>query len=124
MYTSLLFINCLIILISSVLLYYQKHQIRNVLFLSLFLITLSFLSIVRTVIFFDESNWLVAVLFNTFSPLYYLIGPFLYLYIRDFLTQNQKLKKIHLLGLLGKFLRNLKVGFKLSPTFFFSLLFG
>jgi hypothetical protein len=27
-------------------------------------------------------------------------------------------------GLLGKFLRNLKVGFKLSPTFFFSLIFG
>jgi AraC-like DNA-binding protein len=88
-----------------VLLYYQKHQIRNVLFLSLFLITLSFLSIVRTVIFFDESNWLVAVLFNTFSPLYYLIGPFLYLYIRDFLTQNQKLKKIHLLHFLPALLQ-------------------
>jgi AraC-like DNA-binding protein len=103
LYTSLLLINCLIILISLVLLFYQREKVRSVLFLSLFLISVSCLTIVRTVIFFHESDWLVAALFNTFSPLYYLVGPFLFFHIRDYLTENQKFKKLDFLHFLPAF---------------------
>jgi AraC-like DNA-binding protein len=104
MYITLLAINLATIFLSLTLLFFHRHKIINVLFLSFSLISISIVVIVRSIIFFDNPDWLVALVFNNFSLIYYLIGPFFYLHIRSYLTENYGLKKIDFLHFVPAFL--------------------
>ncbi len=116
MYIIIILISLVTIFLSFTLLFFHRHKIRNVLFLSFSLIFLSIIVIVRTSIFFVNPEWLVALVFYNFSPIFYLTGPFLYLHIRSYLTHNYRLKKIDLVHFVPAFLNLINI----SPYLFTS----
>jgi AraC-like DNA-binding protein len=116
MYITLIAINLATIFLSLTLLFFHRHKIINVLFLSFSLIAISIAVIVRSIIFFDNSDRLVALVFNNFSSIYYLIGPFFYLHIRSYLNENCSLKKIDFVHFVPVFLHLVNI----SPYLFTS----
>ena len=116
MYITLLAINLATVFLSCTLLFFHRHKIINVLFLSFSLLSISIVVIVRSIILFDNPEWLVAFVFNNFSPIYYLIGPFFYLHIRSYLTQNYGLKKMDFVHFVPAFLHLINI----SPYLFTS----
>ena len=50
------------------------------------LITISFIVIIRSIIFYENPDWFVAIVFTNFSASYFLVGPFFFFHIRTYLT--------------------------------------
>jgi AraC-like DNA-binding protein len=109
MYTVLLAINLSTIFLSMTILFFQRKRIFTVFFLSSFLILLTFIVIVRSIIFYDNPDWLVAIVFTNFTPLYYLIGPFIYFHIRSYLAGYYKFQKRDLIHFIPSTLQLINV---------------
>lgn len=109
MYTVLLAINLSTIFLSLTILFFHRKRIFTVFFLSSFLILLTVIVIIRSIIFFDNSDWLVAIVFTNFTPLYYLIGPFIYFHIRLYLVGKYKFQKRDLIHFIPSILQFINV---------------
>jgi AraC-like DNA-binding protein len=96
MYYFILFTNLLTILLSIVIFVFQKRKILSTPFISLFLMSVALIAIIRTIVFFEKEEWIVALFFHHFSFIYFLVGPLLFLYVRSNLVANEGFKKIYI----------------------------
>ena len=94
MYYFILFTNILTILLSIVIFVFQKRKILSTPFISLFLMSVALIAIIRTIVFFEKEEWIVALFFHHFSFIYFLVGPLLFLYVRSNLVANEGFKKL------------------------------
>jgi AraC-like DNA-binding protein len=97
MYNFILFSNSLTILLSIIILFFQKRKILSTPFISLFLMSVALIAIIRAIIFFEQEEWIVALIFHHFSFIYFLVGPFLFLYVRTNLVSNEGFKKLDII---------------------------
>ncbi len=77
--------------------YHNYHLNKNTLFLGGYLFSLSIYLIVHYTVFESNSKLAIAILFKHFSPIFYLPGAMIYLYVRGGLNNNQQLSKKDLL---------------------------
>lgn len=91
--TMLLYLSIFSIMISFVLLSYNWKSNKNVIYLSLVFILTSLFGIAHYFIVFGHSRFWLAVFYNNFAPFMFLIGPFLYFYVRNTLLDRNSLSK-------------------------------
>lgn len=89
----LLYLSIFTIAISIVLLYYNWETNKNMLYLSSVFILTSLFGIGHYFMTWGGSRFWLAVFYNHFSPLMFLIGPFLYFYVRNTLLDRNTLAK-------------------------------
>jgi len=71
---------------------YNWKLSRNINYLSVFLIILSLSFSSYSLFLYGGSVWLYAILLNNVAPLFFLIGPFLYFYVRSINNNDYTLK--------------------------------
>ena len=81
----LLFVSILTILISIVLLYHNWKSNMHVIYLPILFVLTSLFGLGHYFITSSNSRFWLAVFFNHFAPFMFLIGPFLFFYIRNVL---------------------------------------
>ena len=74
-------------------LYYNWKSNKNATYLSLVFILTSIFGIAHYFIVFGDSRFWLAVFYNNFAPCMFLIGPFLYFYVRNTLLDKTVLSK-------------------------------
>ncbi|MBP6459504.1 MAG: helix-turn-helix transcriptional regulator [Crocinitomicaceae bacterium] len=79
----LLYLSLFTILISIFLLWNNWKSNKNIVFLVLMYILTSFFSIGHYYIVSGSSRFWLAVFYNNFAPFMFLIGPFIYFYVRN-----------------------------------------
>lgn len=79
------------IAIALVIFYYNFHKNRNTLFLSGFIILLSIYSLAHYFTGVAFSSVPAAILYNHFTPLYLLLGPFIFFYTRGLFCDKTQL---------------------------------
>lgn len=89
----LLYISIFTILISIVLMYYNWRINWNAYYLAFVFILTSIFGIAHYLIVKGASRFWLAVFYNNFAAVMFLIGPFLYFYIRNTLTDRYSLSK-------------------------------
>lgn len=89
----LLYLSVFTILISIVLLSYNWKSNKNAIYLSLVFILASLFGIAHYFLVSGESRFWLAVFYNNFAPFIFLVGPFLYFYVRNILKDRQSLSK-------------------------------
>lgn len=89
----LLYISIFTILISIVLLYYNWSTNWNAFYLAFVFVLTSIFGIAHYLIIEGVSRFWLAVFYNNFASVMFLIGPFLYFYIRNTLTDRYSLSK-------------------------------
>lgn len=89
----LLYLSIFTIAISLVLLYYNWSTNKNVLYLTAVFIFTSLFGIGHYFMALDDSRFWLAVFYNHFSPFMFLMGPFLYFYVRNTLKGRNTLSK-------------------------------
>lgn len=87
----LLYLSLFTILLSFVLIVYTNKSSSNTVYLALFFIISSLFGIAHHFVFQTSNLFWIAVFFNHFVPFMFLIGPFLYFYIRGNLDETKKL---------------------------------
>jgi uncharacterized membrane protein YbhN (UPF0104 family) len=87
----LLYLSLFTILLSFVLLVYTKKSNSNAFYLTLFFILSSTFGLAHHFVFQTTDLFWIAVFFNHFVPFMFLIGPFLYFYVRATLNETKKL---------------------------------
>lgn len=87
----LLNLSLFTILLSFVLIVYTKKSSSNTVYLALFFIISSLFGIAHHFVFQTSNLFWIAVFFNHFVPFMFLIGPFLYFYVRGTLNETKKL---------------------------------
>jgi AraC-like DNA-binding protein len=87
----LLYLSLFTILLSFVLLVYTKKSNSNAFYLALFFILSSTFGLAHHFVFQTADVFWIAVFFNHFVPFMFLIGPFLYFYVRATLNETKKL---------------------------------
>ena len=87
----LLYLSIFTIAISIILLYYNWSANKNILFVSSVFILTSLFGIGHYFMALGDSRFWLAVFYNHFSPLMFLIGPFLYFYVRNTLNNSNVL---------------------------------
>lgn len=85
------------VFLSLVVFLYNWRVNRNAVFFSLLLFIIATSHIRHALVLHAEDPFWLAVLANNFTPLWTLIGPCLYLYVRGVLTDNPQLKRSDLL---------------------------
>ncbi len=76
------------IFLALVLSWFNWRKNRTTLFLSLLLLSLSIFGFTHTLLLEKGPMGLLAVLYNNFSPLYFLLGPLLYFYVKHTLEDR------------------------------------
>lgn len=89
----LLYLSIFTIVISIILLYYNWKSNKNAAFLSLVFLLTSLFGIGHYFMVFGHSRFWLAVFYNNFAPFMFLIGPFLYFYVRNTLLDRNTLSK-------------------------------
>lgn len=85
----LLYLSILTLLFSFVLVFFNRKKNPNQLFLSGFFIITSCFGVAHHFVFQSQDVFWIAVFFNHFVPLMFLIGPLLYFYVRGALEPNR-----------------------------------
>ncbi len=78
----LVFISLITIMLSLVLIVFNRKTNTNALFLGLFFILTALFGIAHYLVFYSQDVFWIAVTFNHFVPLMFLMGPFLFFYVR------------------------------------------
>ena len=90
----LLYVSFIEIIISFLLIFYSFNNFRGNIYLAIFFFLDAIWGIVNFSIFGDiDSPALAAIMYGHFGPLFYLIGPCLYFYVRSIVWDNHKLSK-------------------------------
>jgi AraC-like DNA-binding protein len=85
------------LILITVILYNNYRGNKEVVFLAGYIFSICLYSLLHYFNFENDSPLLVAIFFKHFSPAFYMVGAFLYLYIRRSIKKNEKYKKIDLL---------------------------
>ena len=96
----LLSLSIIGLILSVILVYYNARVYPSSAFLGTFFFLVSFYAFGQWVMYYSKSPALVGFFFMNFAFLAYLIGPFLYWYIRSTIKDNYLLKKKDYLHLL------------------------
>ena len=89
----LLYLSVFTILISFVLLSYNWKSNKNAIYLSLVFILTSLFGIAHYFMVSGDSRFWLAVFYNNFAPFMFLMGPFLFFYVRNTLLDREYLSK-------------------------------
>lgn len=89
----LIFISLANIILAFLLIFFNWKRNVSSIFLFLMLLFVSVHSVLQSAIMNGGPINVIMFLFNNFSPLYFLIGPMLYLYVRGTLTDHADLKR-------------------------------
>lgn len=93
----LLYLSIFTIGISLILIYNNWKTNKHTILLSCYFIIISIYAITHYLVMSGVSVFWTSIFYNNFSPLMLLLGPFLFLYIKNSLTKNNSIKKIELL---------------------------
>jgi len=77
--------------------FFNRNKNANSIFLFLLLLFIAIHGVLQSSIMNKGPLTLIVIFFNNFSPLYFLIGPMLYFYVRGTLTDRSSLSKKDLL---------------------------
>ena len=88
----LLFLTLSGVFLSGLLLYFNGKKFHSSVYLGLFYLFSSIHGLVRYIVLYSGSAWLVSAIYVHFSFLDYLIGPLLYFYVRSLLNDQPGLK--------------------------------
>lgn len=86
-------IALIFLLLSVVMLYYNWKSLPNSIYLSLSLFVMALIFTAQYIIIFDNSITRLAIIFNHVAPFYFLLGPFIFFYVRTTLTDKDTLSK-------------------------------
>lgn len=86
------FVALMILLLSSMLFFYNRKVQPNALYLALSLAVMGIMFVSQSILIFGGSAFLLAVLFNHFVPFYFLLGPLLFFYVRSTLTDRNSIE--------------------------------
>lgn len=89
----LLYLTISTLALSLLLLINNYKKNKNAIYVGLFLIIVSLYGITHYFVLFGQSPFWLALFYNHFTPLYLLLGPLLYFYIRGTLSDSSKLYK-------------------------------
>lgn len=84
-----LFVSLLIILFALIALMYNFRENRSIIYLSSIFLFFSTFSLTYHYLFYGEDPLLIAIFYGHFSPLWFLIGPFTFFYVRSVLENNK-----------------------------------
>lgn len=93
----LLYLSLLGFLLSGLLLFYNYKKYPTSVYLALFFLLVSIYRLNEYVVLYSKSIFWNAVVSSNFVFLSYLIGPFLFFYVRSVVCDKNKLSKIDLL---------------------------
>ena len=106
----LLFISFTTCILAIVLSFYNWHRNKTAIYLTLFLLTISIYGLAHYFTVDGNDPFWLAILYNHFTPLNLMAGPFLFFYIRGTLTDKQEIgiadllhfipAAVHLIGIL------------------------
>lgn len=91
---------CLFVIIASIIFFYSGKANKYAFLLSAYLIIFSIYPLTYHFAFYSDNDFILAIVFYNFSPLYFLGGPILYFYVQGTLKDKIKWKPIHLLHLI------------------------
>lgn len=103
----LLYLSLFTVLLSCVLVLFNKKSNPNAIYLALFFVLSSTFGIAHHFVFQTQEVFWMAVFFNHFVPLMFLIGPALYFYVRGTLNEAKRLSRkdaVHLIPALFSFI--------------------
>lgn len=81
------------VLLAIILAVYNWHSNRNVVYLSVFLIGISIITLTLHMTIAGGSVVLYAILLNNFAPFYYLAIPMFYFFVRGIVSDNKTISK-------------------------------
>ena len=87
----LLYLTLSTMALSILLMFNNYKNNKNAIYVGLFLLFVSLYGITHYFVLFGQSSFWLAVLYNHFTPLYLLLGPLLFFYIRGTLTDKSTL---------------------------------
>ena len=90
----LLYITITTLILALLLLINNFKKNKNAVFIALFFTILSIYIITHYFLIFGKSPFWLAIFYNHFTPLYLLLGPLLFFYVRGTLKDSPKLSKI------------------------------
>jgi AraC-like DNA-binding protein len=96
----IVFLSSTIIVLSIIMFLYNRNLKNYSGLLSIYLIIFSIYAIAHNQTFYSNNEFLIAIFWNNFSPLYLLAGPTLYFYVIATLEDNITWKWYHLLHLI------------------------
>lgn len=90
----LLYITLTTLLLALILSVNNFKKNKNAVFIALFFTIAAIYSLTHYFLVFGKSPFWVAIFYNHFTPLYLLLGPLLFFYVRGTLNDNTKFSKI------------------------------
>ncbi|CAM3871662.1 AraC family transcriptional regulator [Aquirufa aurantiipilula] len=82
------------LLFSIIIAYFNIKKNRGIIFLSIFYFLIGVISLKYYLFTYDSQlPWLLAILYGHFSPLFFLIGPAAYIYVRNTVTDQEGLSQ-------------------------------
>lgn len=94
---------CLFVIIACIILFYNGKANKNAFLLSAYLIIFGIYPLTYHFTFYSDNDFILAIIFYNFSPLYFLAGPLVYFYVQGTLKDKIEWKPIHLLHLIPAF---------------------
>ncbi len=88
----LLFISIAIVLIAIIAAVYNYRENRSTLYLSCILVLFSTYSLTHYFTIYGKDPYMLALFYGHFSPLWYLLGPFVFFYARSLFDQKRSKK--------------------------------
>lgn len=92
----LLYISIAAIFVSTISFYYNWKTNKNSIYLSLLILFIAIHGVSHSLLISRQPLELIAVLFNNFSPLYFLAGPMIFFYVRGTLLDDWRIQYKHL----------------------------
>lgn len=92
----LLYISIAAILVAIITFYYNWQTNKNSLYLSLLILFIAIHGVSHSLLLSRHPVKMIAVLFNNFSPLYFLVGPLIFFYVRGTLRDEWRIHLRHL----------------------------
>lgn len=93
----LLYLTLSTFALAALLLANNYNKNKTAVYVALFLMVISLYGITHYLVLFGQSPFWLAIFYNHFTPLYLLLGPFLFFYIRSTLTDQAGLSKLDVL---------------------------
>ncbi|MCZ2481703.1 AraC family transcriptional regulator [Aquirufa nivalisilvae] len=82
------------LLFSIIIAYFNIKKNKGIIFLSIFYFLIGVISLKYYLFTYDSQlPWLLAILYGHFSPLFFLIGPAAYIYVRNTVTDQEGITK-------------------------------
>lgn len=82
---------------------------KNTRYLALFMMVVSLYGITHYFVVFSTNVFWTAVLYNHFTPLYFLLGPLLFFYVRGVLTESYQLTKKDIFHFIPVFVQTIAI---------------